>query len=533
MRSDYLRIYKSVHTWTGILAGMALFIAFYAGALTIFKDALARWSSAPSAVYGQALALERAPELIVRTLQAQPAAGKDFRLHLAAAEHLPGGLSWQVRPDGEDEHEAGSARHYVATLESTGSVQVTQVAPSGLVSFIDRLHRVAGLPDDKDEYRWVMGVVAVLYALALISGVIVLLPSLVKDFFALRIGKNLKRMWLDAHNVVGIASLPFHLVMALTAIVFAYHDGFYVIQNKLIHAPRPAAARPASTAAPVRDPAQMLTPVQLLARVKTLSPDFEPSSLQYLQVSSARAAVRVWGHDPAAHAPRFTGGFVALDPYTGKVLSADFLPGRQSNAYALIGSFFALHFGTYGGLPVRWLYFLLGLAGAWLFYSGNLLWVESRRKKTAPQGADAGTAAPVQRRDVRLLAASTVGICVGTVLAISLIIVASKCLSLPHGWYPWMYYLVLLAALGWSCWRGAARAAIHLLWLAALATLAIPASSLLGWAWPALGLWGHTSSAALGVDGTALLGALGLIWMARATTRRALHGPADSVWAIR
>jgi hypothetical protein len=51
MRSDYLRIYKSVHTWTGILAGMALFIAFYAGALTIFKDALARWSSAPSAVW--------------------------------------------------------------------------------------------------------------------------------------------------------------------------------------------------------------------------------------------------------------------------------------------------------------------------------------------------------------------------------------------------------------------------------------------------------------------------------------------------
>lgn len=533
MRSDYLRIYKSVHTWTGILAGMALFIAFYAGALTIFKDALARWAAPPSAVYGQALALEQAPELIVRTLQAQPAAGKDFRLHLAAAEHVPSGLSWQVRPAGADEHDAGAARHYIATLEAAGGLQVTPVAPSGLVSFIDRLHRVAGLPDDKDEYRWVMGAIAVLYALALISGLIVLLPSLVKDFFALRIGKNLKRMWLDAHNVVGIASLPFHLVMALTAIVFAYHDGFYVIQNKLIHEPRPPAVRPASGAAPVlRDPAQMLTPVQLLARVQALAPSFEASSLQYLQVNSVRAAVRVWGHDPAAHAPRFTGGFVALDPYTGKVLSADFLPGRQSHAYALIGSFFALHFGTYGGLPVRWVYFLLGLAGAWLFYSGNLLWVESRRKKTAAHGAD-GDAVPAQRRDVRLLAAATVGICVGTVLAISLVIVVAKCLRPAHDWYGWMYYFVLAAALGWACWRGAARAAIHLLWLAALATLAIPVSSLLGWAWPELGLWGHTSSAALGVDGTALLGALALIWMARATMRRALHGPADSVWTIR
>src|SRR3546814_4664147 len=57
-----------------------------------------------------------------------------------------------------------------------------------------------------------------------LSGVICLLPSLVKDLFALRFGKNLKRMWLDLHNVLGIFSLPFHIVMALTAVVFAFHD---------------------------------------------------------------------------------------------------------------------------------------------------------------------------------------------------------------------------------------------------------------------------------------------------------------------
>ena len=38
MRADHVRIYKSVHTWTGILSGLALFIAFYAGALTVFID---------------------------------------------------------------------------------------------------------------------------------------------------------------------------------------------------------------------------------------------------------------------------------------------------------------------------------------------------------------------------------------------------------------------------------------------------------------------------------------------------------------
>lgn len=69
-----------------------------------------------------------------------------------------------------------------------------------------------------------MEIVATLYTLALPSGVIVLLPTLAKKFFALRVGKNLKRMWLDARNVVGILSLPFPLVTVQSAVVFAYHD---------------------------------------------------------------------------------------------------------------------------------------------------------------------------------------------------------------------------------------------------------------------------------------------------------------------
>src|SRR3546814_7457542 len=77
----------------------------------------------------------------------------------------------------------------------------------------------------------IMGGIALLYAVAIVSGVICLLPSLVKDLFALRFGKNLKRMWLDLHNVLGLFSLPFHIIMALTSVVFAFHDQFYDEQD--------------------------------------------------------------------------------------------------------------------------------------------------------------------------------------------------------------------------------------------------------------------------------------------------------------
>lgn len=539
MRSEFIRIYKSVHTWAGIVAGMALFIAFYAGALTIFKEPLTRWATPPSASHGTAVPLDQASALIARTLQDQPAASKDFQLHLQAAEHLPRGLSWQVRDGWAVDDDHSSAHHFIATLDADGVAHIGETHPSQLAEFIDTLHRVVGLPVDNDPNRWVMGAIAVLYAVALVSGVIVLLPSLVKDFFAMRVGKNLKRMWLDAHNVVGIVSLPFHLVMALTAVVFAYHDGFYFIQDKLIHNGKWASAF-ARGGAPAKasphDPATMRLPTELLASVQALSPSFEPTSIQYLGVTGPHAVVRVWGRDHTAHSPRSVGGFVALDPYSGKIINTDFLPGRQGLPNATIGSFFALHFGTYGSTLVQWVYFLLGLAGAWLFYGGNLLWVETRRIKAA-RNDDGSDSPPDQRRDVRWMAAATVGICLGAVCGISLTIVAAKWL---HGrvddlnaWHQMLYYAVFLGALIWAFFIGPARAAIHLLRLAALSTFAIPLTSLLAWMLPTLGMWPHGSVATLSVDATALVGSLGFVWLARATTRRVMQGPADSVWSVR
>jgi len=53
------------------------------------------------------------------------------------------------------------------------------------------------------------------------------LSTQTKSFFALIKNKGTNRFWLDSHNVVGIISLPFHLIIALTVVVFAFHDVFY------------------------------------------------------------------------------------------------------------------------------------------------------------------------------------------------------------------------------------------------------------------------------------------------------------------
>jgi len=534
MRADVIRLYKTVHTWTGIVAGMALFIAFYAGALTVFKEPIARWVAAPSPG-AAAVPLDEAPQLIARTLAAHPAAAKSFQIHLLETEHVPARMGWTERPQGGDDHDRSNDRHYLATLQADGAPLIEETKQSRVAEFIDVLHRVVGLPFDNDPSRWVMGVISALYAVALVSGVIVLLPTLVKDFFALRLGKNLKRMWLDAHNVIGIVSLPFHVIMALSAAVFAFHDGIYAVQDTVLYHGQWerlwSRTPPKGPPPPPRDVGTMLPPAELVARVQALSPTLVPVALDYVQPTTPRAAVRVWVRDATTIQRSVNGGFALLDPYTGQVRSTEYLPGRQTAADATIVSFFSLHFATFGGTPVQWMYFLLGLAGAFLFYSGNLLWVESRRK------ADRGRGAPVvQKRSTFLMAAATVGVCIGCVAGISATLAAGKWL---HGrvddlqaWHMGVYYAVFLGAVGWAFARGAARAAPALLWAAALCTAAIPLTTLAGWLLPGIGPWAHGSAAALGVDAVAMAGALGLAWMARATARRVRQGPVDSVWSL-
>ncbi|MGF7151996.1 putative iron-regulated membrane protein [Sphingomonas zeicaulis] len=42
MRTDIIRTYKDIQSWVGIIAGLALFIAFNAGAITMFEEPLQR-----------------------------------------------------------------------------------------------------------------------------------------------------------------------------------------------------------------------------------------------------------------------------------------------------------------------------------------------------------------------------------------------------------------------------------------------------------------------------------------------------------
>src|SRR5690606_25693579 len=88
-----------------------------------------------------------------------------------------------------------------------------QPPAASLSELVNALHYSLGIPV---AGTWLMGIVSLLYGVALVSGVVIHLPKLVADLFALRPGRNLKRFWQDAHNLIGVLGLPMHIMFAVT-----------------------------------------------------------------------------------------------------------------------------------------------------------------------------------------------------------------------------------------------------------------------------------------------------------------------------
>jgi uncharacterized iron-regulated membrane protein len=516
MKANTLRTFQVVHTWTGLLAGFALFVAFYAGALTVFHDDIATWQTPPWRAAPSADVSTQA--LIDRLIEKHPQARADFGIVLP---RTPGQAPYAFWLDN------GQTRFATADELAHPSDEGNR---NDLADFVYALHDSLGFPT---VGLYFMGIVSVLYGLALVSGVILHLPQLVKDLFAMRVGKNLKRLWQDAHNAIGVLSLPFHIVFALTGAVFCLFTVTMLALNttafdgKLFDAFADATrTEPTVEAAGV--PAPMLGYDALVARAANIArshgaADFEADYLHFTHYGDRHAVAMVRGLSDRA---LDIYGYVALDAASGRELMNSVGPGRSGNSI-VYSAMYALHFGNFGGRAVQWLYFLLGLAGAFLFYSGNLLWIESRRKR---RHAD-------QPLKTRIMARATVGVCIGSCLAISGTFAATTIASQfgIEAASPQRIacYGLFLAAYAYACLRPIARATTELLIATGALTLVVALADLLRNASAWMQPWTPQTIAVFGVDLVGIgLGCVFLLF-ARAARRRASQGEENSVWAMR
>lgn len=516
MKASTLKTFIDVHTWTGLGSGLALFIAFYAGALTVFTEELDVWDHYRDAQVVQQDYVQ-AQALLDMALESQSVAVKRLRLDLSQADH-PGNLvRWFQRLEDD------SFKRHEFRLDNLGHLN-TEPDRASLAGFIYRLHFTLGLPSRFGLY--VLGIICVFYGMALVTGLLIFLPKFFRDLFIVRAGRNNKRFWLDTHNVVGVLSLPWHVMFAWSSAILAIGTlvlapfQFLVFDDDMMGIIGPERGLVA-TPKVIGESALAMNVSDIVQIAKRQIPSLQAQQLRYSNLGDVNATVTVRGTAKVDTLSPFAS--VTLNASSGEILNIG-NPLDASVGSTFYRGLIALHYVSFGGYIAKWLYFVLGLAGAYLFYSGNLLWIESRRKRRSVE----------QTRGSIFLAKLNSGVCIGCMAAISAAFLASRGFAESSNRgdiTEYFYFAVFFLSLAWSFFRPLAAGARDLLFASALLTIAIPLLDLL--LLDGLTLRGLLSEhkALLTIDVLAVLGALSFWRMGVAVNNRAKNGEANSVWA--
>jgi uncharacterized iron-regulated membrane protein len=356
-----------LHNWVGIVTGWVLYAIALSGALSVFRPEISVWMH---------------PELAGRTAQAVPATAAAIGWLQA---HAPDSPAWYLSA-------AGPRAPYTWALWLQDGHYVQRAldpvtgAPDGIRDtlggeFFYRFHFQLQLP-----YPWgrlLAAIAAMVLVLTLLTGIVVH-RRIFSDFFTFRPRKG-QRSWLDAHNLMGVAALPFHLMIAFTGAVTlgtllfpwgigaAYHHAPAAFDTDMSPATvaRPASAHP-GTLAPV-DAMLRMADQRLgragLGEVYVFNPKDAASSIVVTGANGDRI-----GH--ATHV-------LQIDGTNGRVLKED---REDRPIMATFAVLYGLHIARFAPGPTRWLYFASGVLLACVIASGLRLWTIRRRRQGRTRG---------------------------------------------------------------------------------------------------------------------------------------------------
>lgn len=355
-----VRAVLSGHGILGLAFAAVIYLVCLSGTLAVFAHDLEKWEqpAMPAVTRLDDAALTRA----VSAARAQAPVGTTLYVSLPL-DAEPGATIVAYSPTFQ--------REWAADAQGT---LVDHAA--AFSEFILKLHIALHLPRAWGEF--IVGLTGVALLSSLVSGILAH-PRIFKDAFHLRLGGSRRLQEADLHNRLGIWALPFHAVIALTGALLGlstlivgvlamllYRGDTAKVYGLFIDPPLPANAASAP-----------LPPLAaLLAEARLRAPGAEPHQLIIEHAGRADARITVTSERERLLVPQDTTAFDA----TGRVVK-DQHPRDLAAGMRILGGIGQLHFGWYGGLPVRIAYGLLGLALCVVTSSGVTIWLARRRDK--------------------------------------------------------------------------------------------------------------------------------------------------------
>ncbi|MGY2172606.1 PepSY-associated TM helix domain-containing protein [Pseudomonas gingeri] len=372
MKSKTIRRWSFIHTWTSLICTLFLLMLALTGLPLIFHHEIDH-------LLGDAAELRQMPA-DTPTLDLQ-------QLVRAAEAHRPGEVMQYFGWDEEDPNgviaimakTAGTepnSSHTFMLDARTGEALELPSANGGLMMVMLRLHvdMFAGLPG-----KLLLAFMGVLFVLAIISGVVLYLPFMRRLKFAtVRQDKSTRLRWLDLHNLIGVVTLTWCLVVGITGVISACADLIIAAwRNDSLG----AMVEPYRNAPPLTDRAPATHLLEIAAQA---APGMRPDFIAFPGTrfsSEHHYAVFMKG---STHLTSHLLTPVLIDASTLQVTAVAERPWYMD----AMGMSQPLHFGDYGGMPMKILWAVLDVLTIIVLGSGVYLWWVRRR-------ATAGVAAEV------------------------------------------------------------------------------------------------------------------------------------------
>lgn len=375
------KVWFQLHWLFGISAGLVLALMGVTGATLSFQDELLRAFNPESLVVRQqpagGLALD---ELVRRVETALP--GKTVASVWNAVDSDQAARVMFTPPPGQRRGEMRYVDPYSGEL-------LPAPAGEGFFIFVMQLHRFLALGEAGQQ---VTGACTLILVYLCLSGLYLRWPRRWLDW----------RTWLtfdgrkkgrafnwDLHAVAGTWCLAFYLLAALSGLFWSYDWYRGALFKLLDDAPAGQQRQGGGPRGGKRGEAPKGPPPQVdygalwNSLQQRAGSGLAGYNLRLPAVAGQPASV-FYLLDDAPHERALNE--LTLDPATGKVLSdrryRDSRFGKQ-----LLSSVYALHVGSYFGLPGRILMMLASLTMPLFFVTGWLLYLDRRRKKRAAQAA--------------------------------------------------------------------------------------------------------------------------------------------------
>jgi uncharacterized iron-regulated membrane protein len=362
VKARSVRIWSIVHRWTSLVSTVFLLLLCLTGLPLIFHHEL-------DGLLGYAPRPEIAAD-------GQQRSTLD-RIGKAALDHDPGKVLQYIAWDRD---EPGSVIAYTnsavdgkpddAVVRAFGaySANLLGAVGTGPMLVVLKLHTdmFAGKPG-----KLFLGGMGLLFLVAVVSGVVLYWPFTRRtEFGTLRLDKSRRVAWFDWHNLIGIITVVWALTVGGTGVVNTWAEIMLDSwrATELASMVAPYAGKPA--------PAHFASLDSIVANALAAAPGMEVAFIAFPGTpfsSSRHFAAFMRGNEPLTSRLLKP---VLLDAETADVKDTRDLPPYLKALFVSQ----PLHFGDYGGMPMKIIWAVLDAATIAVIGSGLYLWLAKRRK---------------------------------------------------------------------------------------------------------------------------------------------------------